>query len=167
MQVSTDEVYGSLGLDGQFCEDSPYRPNSPYSASKAAGDHLANAWFVTYGLPVLVSSCSNNYGCFQHPEKLIPTVLRHSRAGSHVPVYGDGGTRRDWLNVEDHVDGLLRLYERGRVGDKYLFGARAEVANVALVEMLCRIVDRLKPRPQGGSYAAQISFVDDRPGHDF
>jgi len=167
VQVSTDEVYGSLGCDGLFCEDSPYRPNSPYSASKAAGDHLANAWFVTYGLPVLVSNCSNNYGRFQHPEKLIPTVLRHALAGSPIPVYGDGSNCRDWLYVDDHVDGLLRLRERGRPGDKYLFGGRADVSNIALVEMLCRILDRLKPRRQGGSYADQISFVADRPGHDF
>ncbi len=167
VQVSTDEVYGSLGRDGHFCEDTPYRPNSPYSASKAAGDHLANAWFVTYGLPVLVSNCSNNYGRFQHPEKLIPTVLRHALAGSAIPVYGDGSNCRDWLNVEDHVEGLLRLRERGRPGEKYLFGARADVANLALVKMLCGILDRLRPRPDGTSYAAQISFVDDRPGHDF
>ena len=167
LQVSTDEVYGSLGRDGHFCEDTPYRPNSPYSASKAAGDHLANAWFVTYGLPVLVSNCSNNYGRFQHPEKLVPTVLRHALAGSAIPVYGDGSNCRDWLNVEDHVEGLLRLRERGRPGEKYLFGARADVANLALVKMLCGILDRLRPRPDGTSYAAQISFVDDRPGHDF
>ena len=167
MQVSTDEVYGSLGSEGHFCEDSPYRPNSPYAASKAAGDHLANAWFVTYGLPVLVSNCSNNYGPFQHPEKLIPTVLRHALAFSPIPVYGDGRNCRDWLYVDDHIDGLLRLYERGRPGEKYLFGARADVNNVALVETLCGILDRFKPRAQGGSYASQISFVDDRPGHDF
>jgi len=167
VQVSTDEVYGSLGREGRFCEDTPYRPNSPYSASKAAGDHLANAWFVTYGLPVLVSNCSNNYGPFQHPEKLIPTVLRHALAGSPIPVYGDGSNCRDWLHVEDHVDALLRLGQRGRPGQKYLFGARADLPNLALVETLCGILDRLRPRADGARYSAQIRFVDDRPGHDF
>jgi dTDP-glucose 4,6-dehydratase len=167
IHVSTDEVYGSLGHEGMFCEDSPYRPNSPYSASKAAADHLAHAWFVTYGLPVTVSNCSNNYGPFQHPEKLIPTVLRHALMGSPVPVYGNGKNRRDWLHVDDHVDGLMRVYERGQPGEKYLFGGRAEIANLELVQILCRILDRLKPRSSGGGYSDLISFVADRPGHDF
>jgi len=166
VQVSTDEVYGSLADEGRFHEDSPYRPNSPYSASKAAADHLAQAWFVTYGLPVIVSNCSNNYGPYQHPEKLIPTVLRHAISGSAIPLYGEGRNRRDWLHVEDHVDGLLCLEASGRPGERYLFGSGADVANIDLVMMLCGILDRLVPRG-GGSYAAQISFVTDRPGHDF
>src|SRR5262249_41059780 len=126
-----------------------------------------NAWFVTYGLPVLVSNCSNNYGPYQHPEKLVPTVLRHALAGAPIPIYGDGTNCRDWLHVEDHVEGLLRLCEHGRPGEKYLLGGRADVANNALVEMLCGILDRLKPRADGAAYRTQISFVDDRPGHDF
>jgi len=167
VHVSTDEVYGSLGDDGLFREDSPYRPNSPYSASKAAADHLARAWFATYGLPVIVSNCSNNYGPYQHPEKLIPTVLRHALRESEIPVYGDGRNRRDWLHVDDHVDGLLQLFAHGRPGESYLFGGRAEIANLDLVRTLCRILDRQRARPSGGSYADLIAFVADRPGHDF
>lgn len=167
VHVSTDEVYGSLGEDGQFREESPYRPNSPYSASKAAGDHLARAWFSTYRLPVIVSNCTNNYGPYQHPEKLIPTVLRHALIGAAIPVYGEGRHRRDWLHVDDHVDGLLRLFSHGRPGESYLFGGRSEIANLELVQLLCRMLDRLKPRGTGGSYTEQIGFVADRPGHDF
>lgn len=166
VHASTDEVYGSLNDVGRIHENSPYRPSSPYSASKAAADHLARAWYVTYGLPVIVSNCSNNYGPYQHPEKLIPTVLRHALASSAIPIYGEGRNRRDWLHVDDHVDGLLRLFNRGRPGESYLFGGRAETANLDLVQRLCRILDRLKPRAFGGSYAEQISFVADRPGHD-
>jgi dTDP-glucose 4,6-dehydratase len=125
LQVSTDEVYGSLGPDGYFVETTAYAPNSPYSASKAAGDHLARAWFTTYGLPVIVSNCSNNYGAFQHPEKLIPTIIRNALNGSPIPIYGDGQNRRDWLNVEDHVAGLLAVLERGKPGESYNFGGRA------------------------------------------
>jgi dTDP-glucose 4,6-dehydratase len=167
IQVSTDEVYGSLGPEGLFSESSPYQPNSPYSASKASADHLAHAWFVTYGLPAVVTNCSNNYGPYQHPEKLIPTMLRHALAGSPIPIYGSGSNRRDWLHVDDHVDGLLRAFDRARPGEKYLFGGRAEIANVDLAHKVCTVLDALKPRSDGRSYADQISFVTDRPGHDF
>jgi dTDP-glucose 4,6-dehydratase len=167
IQVSTDEVYGSLGHTGLFSEDSPYRPNSPYSASKAAGDHLARAWHVSYGLPTIVSHCANNYGPFQHAEKLIPTVLRHALAGRPIPVYGDGRNRRDWLYVDDHVAGLMLAAERGNPGRHYLFGGRAEIANIDLVSIVCGILDLQKPCSGGGSYADQISLVTDRPGHDF
>jgi dTDP-glucose 4,6-dehydratase len=167
IQVSTDEVHGSLGPDGRFDENSPYRPNSPYSSSKAAADHLCRAWFATYRLPVVISICSNNYGPYQHPEKLIPTVLRHALAGTEIPVYGDGRHRRDWLHVDDHVDGLLRLYERGRPGETYLFGGRIDIANLDLVRMLCGALDYLTPSGNGKCHADRISFVADRPGHDF
>jgi dTDP-glucose 4,6-dehydratase len=130
IQISTDEVYGSLGRDGHFVETTPYAPNSPYSASKASGDHLARAWHATYGLPVLVTNCSNNYGPFQHPEKLIPTIIRNALDGTAIPIYGDGQNRRDWLHVDDHVAGLFAALERGVPGESYNFGGRAEVANL-------------------------------------
>ena len=167
IQVSTDEVYGSLGEDDFFTEDSPYRPNSPYSASKAAGDHLARAWYVSYGLPTIVSHCTNNYGPFQHAEKLIPTVLRHAIAGRSIPVYGDGRNRRDWLYVDDHAAGLMLVGLRGRPGRHYLFGGRSEIANIDLVRIVCDILDRKKPCGGKRTYADQISLVTDRPGHDF
>jgi dTDP-glucose 4,6-dehydratase len=167
VQVSTDEVYGSLGETGLFTEDSPYRPNSPYSASKAAADHLARAWRVSYGLPTVVSHCTNNYGPFQHAEKLIPTVLRHAMAGRPIPVYGDGRNRRDWLHVDDHAAGLLLVARRGKPGRDYLFGGRSEIANVDLVRLLCDILDRQQLRGGGRNYAEQITLVSDRPGHDF
>ena len=167
VQVSTDEVYGSLGETGLFTEQSPYRPNSPYSASKAAGDNLVRAWHASYGLPTIVSRCTNNYGPFQHAEKLIPTVLRHAMANRPIPVYGDGRNRRDWLHVDDHAAGLMLVGRHGRPGRNYLFGARAEIANIDLARMICTMLDRQKPRSGGGSYADQISLVADRPGHDY
>jgi dTDP-glucose 4,6-dehydratase len=167
VQVSTDEVYGSLGETGLFTEDSPYRPNSPYAASKAAGDHLARAWHVSHGLPTMVSHCTNNYGPYQHAEKLIPTVLRHAIAGDPIPVYGDGRNRRDWLHVDDHVAGLMLVGERGEPGRDYLFGGRSEIANIDLVRTICGIVDRQRPNGDGHSSADLISLVTDRPGHDF
>jgi dTDP-glucose 4,6-dehydratase len=167
IQVSTDEVYGSLGDGGLFTEQSLYRPNSPYSASKAAGDHLARAWRVSYGLPTIVSHCSNNYGPFQHAEKLIPTVLRNAIAGQAIPVYGDGRNRRDWLYIEDHVAGLMLAAECGMPGRDYLFGGRAEIANIDLVHIVCGILDQQKPCRGGLNYTDQISLVTDRPGHDF
>jgi dTDP-glucose 4,6-dehydratase len=165
VHVSTDEVYGSLGATGQFSEATAYAPNSPYSASKAAADHFARAWHRTYGLPVLITNCSNNYGPFQHPEKLIPTVLRTALAGLPIPVYGRGVNVRDWLFVEDHVAGLLAVAGNGRDGEKYNMGGAAELSNLELVRRLCGLLDAKHPKAEG-SYADQVAFVADRPGHD-
>ncbi|MDP3959457.1 MAG: dTDP-glucose 4,6-dehydratase [Pseudorhodobacter sp.] len=162
--VSTDEVYGSLGATGQFSETSPYAPNSPYSASKAASDHLVRAWHQTYGLPVLITNCSNNYGPFHFPEKLIPVVILNALAGKAIPVYGSGANVRDWLFVEDHADALLAVLARGTVGRSYNIGGENEVRNLDLVRMICAILDRARPRE--APYADQIAFVTDRPGHD-
>jgi dTDP-glucose 4,6-dehydratase len=164
VQVSTDEVYGSLGPDGRFREDTPYDPSSPYSASKAASDHLAQAWQRTYGLPVIVSNCSNNYGPCQFPEKLIPLTILKALAGEALPVYGDGANVRDWLHVDDHAAGLIALIERGRPGERYNFGGDSERTNLAVVEEICRVLDRIVPaaRPRRDL----ITFVADRPGHD-
>ena len=164
--VSTDEVYGSLGPEGAFTEESPYAPSSPYSASKAAADHLATAWARTYGLPVILTNCSNNYGPFQFPEKLIPLAIVRALAGEAIPVYGQGRNRRDWLHVEDHVRGLCRALEAGEPGRRYNFGGAAERANIEVVETICRLLDRLAPMPGGRSHASLIRFVEDRPGHD-
>jgi dTDP-glucose 4,6-dehydratase len=163
--ISTDEVFGSLERTGTFHEASPYRPNSPYSASKAASDHLVRAWHHTYGLPTIVSNCSNNYGPYQFPEKLIPLMIIRALSGQSLPIYGDGSNVRDWVHVEDHVDGLLAVLMHGQVGESYNIGGNAEVTNLDLVKALCRILDELSP----GSYAyeSQITFVFDRPGHDF
>jgi dTDP-glucose 4,6-dehydratase len=165
LQVSTDEVYGSLGATGKFSESSQLRPNSPYSASKAAGDHLARAWCETFGLPVVTTHCSNNYGPRQHPEKLIPNMIRCALAGKPLPVYGDGKNIRDWIHVEDHCEGLWLALERGTPGESYDFGGDAEVENITLVKQICALLDRKRPK-QGGSYAQQIAFVADRLGHD-
>ena len=164
VHVSTDEVYGSLGAEGRFHEMSPYQPSSPYSASKAASDHLAHAWYKTYGLPVIVSNCSNNYGPYQFPEKLIPLCILNALEGKPLPVYGTGSNVRDWLYVEDHADGLLTLLERGKPGDKYNFGGDSEHTNLAVVELICDILDRVVPSSQ--SRRSLITFVTDRPGHD-
>ncbi|MBI3631005.1 MAG: dTDP-glucose 4,6-dehydratase [Candidatus Sungbacteria bacterium] len=166
LQVSTDEVYGSLGPTGAFSETTAMKPNSPYSASKAAGDHLARAWHKTYGLPVLVTNCSNNYGPRQHPEKLIPHMITCALSGKPLPVYGDGKNVRDWIHVEDHCAGVALALEKGAVGETYCFGGQAEEANLNLVNQLCAILDELRPRSGGGSYASQITFVTDRLGHD-
>jgi dTDP-glucose 4,6-dehydratase len=164
LHVSTDEVYGELGATGSFTEGSPYRPSSPYAASKAAADHLARAWHRTYGLPLLLSNCSNNYGPYQFPEKLIPLMVLNAVAGKPLPVYGRGANIRDWLHVEDHAAALRRIMAAGRVGETYLIGARAEMPNLAMVETLCRLLDaRL---PAGAPHARRIAFVPDRPGHD-
>ncbi len=165
VQVSTDEVFGSVG-DGAFTEESRYAPNSPYAASKAAGDHLARAWHRTHGLPVIVTNCTNNYGPRQHAEKLIPTVLRHALEGAPVPIYGTGANVRDWLHVEDHARGLEAVMLRGRPGATYLFGGRTERDNLTLARALCALLDTAVPRPGGASYLELISFVADRPGHD-
>lgn len=166
IHISTDEVYGSLGVTGHFTELSPYRPNSPYSASKASSDHLANAWHKTYGLPVLISNCSNNYGPYQFPEKLIPHCVIRALAGETLPVYGRGQNIRDWLHVEDHVTALIAVATRGRPGEKYNIGGHQERRNIEVVEAICAALDEL--RPLGiGSYRDRIAFVTDRPGHDF
>jgi dTDP-glucose 4,6-dehydratase len=162
--VSTDEVYGSLGETGQFTETTCYDPRSPYSASKAASDHLVRAWGETYGLPILVTNCSNNYGPYHFPEKLIPVVILRALAGEPIPVYGDGGNVRDWLYVEDHVDALLTVLARGAVGRSYNIGGENEATNIDLVRMICAQLDRL--RPEGAPHDRLISFVTDRPGHD-
>ena len=162
--ISTDEVYGSLGAEGKFTETTPYDPRSPYSASKAGSDHLVRAWAETYGLPVLVTNCSNNYGPFHFPEKLIPVVILNALAGKPIPVYGDGGNVRDWLYVEDHADALLTVLARGKVGRSYNIGGENEARNIDLVHMICAELDRL--RPGGAPHARLITFVTDRPGHD-
>ncbi len=164
LQVSTDEVYGELGPTGQFDDESRYRPSSPYSASKAGADHLARAWHRTYGLPVLVSNCSNNYGPYQFPEKLIPLTVLNALAGKELPVYGQGQNIRDWLHVDDHVAALQRVVSQGRIGETYLIGGRAEVRNIDLVTVICGLLDAR--RPEGAPHARLIAFVADRPGHD-
>ena len=167
-QVSTDEVFGDLESAGFFTESSPYLPSSPYSASKAAADHLVRAWHRTYGLPVLVTNCSNNYGPYHFPEKLIPLIILNALEGKPLPVYGDGSNVRDWLYVEDHARGLRTVLERGQPGETYLLGGQAPTTNLQIVEMICGILDRLAPdRPQGiKRYGDLIEFVSDRPGHD-
>ena len=166
LHVSTDEVYGSLGDTGLFTETTPYDPHSPYSASKAASDHLARAWADTYGLPVVVTNCSNNYGPFQFPEKLIPVVILKALRGDPIPVYGKGENIRDWLYVEDHAEALLAAVSTGTPGQTYNIGGDNERRNIDLVRLLCGILDELRPRTDGKKYAEQITFVTDRPGHD-
>ncbi len=162
--VSTDEVFGSLGATGLFSEDTPYDPRSPYSASKAASDHLVRAWGETYGLPVVLSNCSNNYGPYHFPEKLIPVVILNALAGKAIPVYGKGENIRDWLFVEDHAEALLCVLQKGRVGRSYNIGGGNEVKNIDLVRMICAILDARRPGP--APYADLITHVTDRPGHD-
>lgn len=164
--ISTDEVFGSLGPTGLFTEDTPYDPRSPYSASKAASDHLVSAWGHTYGLPVLVTNCSNNYGPYHFPEKMIPLMIVKALADETLPVYGRGENVRDWLFVDDHVRALQTVFERGAPGRRYTIGGNAERRNIDVVETLCATLDRLRPRGDGRSYAEQIGFVADRPGHD-
>ncbi len=164
LHVSTDEVYGSLGPDGLFTETTPYDPSSPYSASKAASDHLAKAWHRTYGLPVVVSNCSNNYGPYHFPEKLIPLNILNALEGKPLPVYGDGSNVRDWLHVEDHARALHLICSRGRPGETYNVGGRNERSNIAVVRRICDIMDAL--RPAGAPHDRLITFVTDRPGHD-
>lgn len=162
--VSTDEVFGSLGETGQFHEDTPYDPRSPYSASKASSDHLVRAWGETYGLPVVLTNCSNNYGPFHFPEKLIPVVILNALAGKPLPIYGKGENVRDWLFVEDHADALLTVLEKGRLGQSYNIGGENEARNIDIVRKICAILDDL--RPQRTPYEELITFVSDRPGHD-
>ena len=162
--ISTDEVFGTLGETGQFTEDTPYAPNSPYSASKASSDHLVRAWHETYGLPVVMTNCSNNYGPFHFPEKLIPVVILNALAGKPIPVYGKGENVRDWLFVEDHADALLTVVARGEVGRSYNIGGENEASNIALVRMICALLD--EARPDAAPHDRLITFVTDRPGHD-
>jgi dTDP-glucose 4,6-dehydratase len=165
--VSTDEVYGSLApTTPAFTETHPYEPNSPYSASKTASDHLVRAWFHTYGLPVVTTNCSNNYGPYHFPEKLIPLVILNAINGKPLPIYGDGQQVRDWLYVGDHCAAIRAVLAKGRLGETYNIGGWNEKANLEVVNTICQILDALKPRADGGSYATQITFVKDRPGHD-
>jgi dTDP-glucose 4,6-dehydratase len=166
VHVSTDEVFGSLGSEGFFNESTPYDPRSPYSASKASSDHLVRAYGHTYGLPVLVTNCSNNYGPYQFPEKLIPLVTNRAIRNKPLPVYGDGCNIRDWLFVEDHCEALLKVLEAGKQGDTYAIGGHSEKTNIQIVRSICAILDELHPRDDGKSYTEQITFVPDRPGHD-
>jgi len=162
--ISTDEVYGTLGATGLFTEDTPYAPNSPYSASKAASDHLVRAWHETYGLPVVVTNCSNNYGPYHFPEKLIPVIILRALAGQPVPIYGKGENVRDWLYVEDHANALLTVLQNGEVGRTYNIGGENEATNIDIARKVCAILDRAIPKDR--PHADQITFVDDRPGHD-
>lgn len=164
--VSTDEVYGELGEFGQFTETTPYAPNSPYSASKASSDMLVRAWGRTFDVPFVISNCSNNYGPYQHPEKLIPVVILNCISGRPIPVYGAGSNVRDWLYVDDHAEALLTVMERGEIGETYNIGGDAEMANIDLVRTICTILDEESPAADGRPYAEMIEFVTDRPGHD-
>jgi dTDP-glucose 4,6-dehydratase len=167
LHVSTDEVYGHLGPDGAFTEATAYDPSSPYSASKAASDHLAMAWHRTYGLPVLLSNCSNNYGPYHFPEKLVPLMITNALLGRLLPVYGDGQNVRDWLFVEDHARALFSVVQKGRPGEGYNIGARSERSNISVVQAICDHLDAQRPRRDGTSYREGVRFVEDRPGHDF
>lgn len=167
LHVSTDEVYGTLAKDDPpFAETNPYEPNSPYSASKAASDHLVRAWHHTYGLPVLTTNCSNNYGPYHFPEKLIPLMIVNALAGKHLPVYGDGMQVRDWLYVKDHCSAIRRVLEDGRAGETYNVGGWNEKPNIEIVRTVCALLEELRPKADGRIYTAQITFVQDRPGHD-
>jgi len=164
--ISTDEVFGTLDDDGFFTEETPYDPHSPYSASKASSDHLVRAWHDTYGLPVIVTNCSNNYGPYHYPEKLIPLVILKALAGETLPVYGKGLNVRDWLFVEDHARALTTVFEKGVIGQSYIIGGRAERTNIDVVNRICETLDEVRPRADGKSYKEQIGYVTDRPGHD-
>jgi dTDP-glucose 4,6-dehydratase len=174
VQISTDEVFGSLGATGSFTEETPYTPSSPYSASKAAADHLARAWRQTYQLPVIITNCSNNFGPYQFPEKLVPLMILNALEGRPLPIYGDGGNIRDWLFVEDHCEGVLLALERGRPGEKYNIGGRSERTNLQVVDLICDLLERETPASSNpalsgkgiGSYRDLKTFVADRPGHD-
>lgn len=166
LHVSTDEVFGSLGPEGHFSENTPYDPRSPYSASKASSDHLVRAYFHTYGLPAVVTNCSNNYGPFQFPEKLIPLMINNAIRGKKLPVYGDGGNIRDWLYVGDHCSALLAVLGKGKTGETYTIGGSSERTNLQIVTLLCGILDEIQPGENGKSFSELITFVPDRPGHD-
>ena len=166
IQVSTDEVFGTLGDEGKFTENTPYAPNSPYSASKAGGDLLARAWFHTYKLPVLITNCSNNYGPKQYPEKLIPLMIQHALTGQLLPVYGEGLNVRDWIHVEDHCSGVLLALDKGKPGESYCFGGNSERRNIDVVKSICALLEKKRPRAKG-KYEDLITFVEDRKGHDW
>ena len=166
LHISTDEVYGSLGDTGFFTEETPYAPNSPYSASKASSDHLVRAWFHTYGFPVLTTNCSNNYGPRQFPEKLIPLIIHNALAGKPLPIYGDGKNIRDWLYVEDHCRALYKVMTKGLCGETYNIGGNHEMQNIQIVKSICALLDEMRPKTDGTKYESQITFVKDRPGHD-
>jgi len=166
LHISTDEVYGSLGASGLFTEESPYAPNSPYAASKAASDHFVRAYHRTYGLPTLTINCSNNYGPYQFPEKLIPLAIRKALAGEQIPIYGDGGNVRDWLYVEDHCRAITSILERGRIGSTYNVGGKNERTNLQVIRTVCTLLDKLVPNSPFVPHASLIAFVTDRPGHD-
>ncbi len=166
VHVSTDEVFGALGAEGMFTEDSPYRPTSPYSASKAASDHLARAWYHTYGVPTIVTNCSNNYGPFQFPEKLIPVIVLNALNGRPIPIYGTGTNVRDWLFVDDHARALGLVLRGGRAGETYTIGGKNERSNLELVQEICTLLDELLPDSPHAPHASLVSFVTDRPGHD-
>ena len=167
IHISTDEVYGSLGHKGKFSESTPYSPSSPYSASKASSDHLAKAWHQTYDLPVIVTNCSNNYGPYQFPEKLIPLIISNCLSNKELPIYGDGLNIRDWIYVDDHCRGVFAVLCNGKIGETYNIGGNQELTNIALVEKICEILDEIKPLKANNSYKDLIIFVKDRPGHDF
>jgi dTDP-glucose 4,6-dehydratase len=167
VQISTDEVFGSLGDTGQFTEESAYDPRSPYSASKAAADHLVSAWHHTYGLPTITTYCTNNFGPYQYSEKLIPYLVHRALADKTLPIYGDGSNVRDWIYVEDHVSGVMQALDRGIPGGRYAFGGGNERSNLALAREICQILDEVVPRSDGASYTSQIALVTDRLGHDY
>ena len=167
IHISTDEVYGDLDDNGYFTENTPYNPSSPYSASKASSDHLARAWNRTYGLPVIITNCSNNYGASQFPEKLIPLMIINCLDWKPLPVYGDGQNVRDWLFVDDHCNAIKKVYENGRIGETYNIGGNNEIKYIDIVNIICSVLDNLKPSDNGKSYSELITFVEDRPGHDF
>jgi len=164
--ISTDEVYGSLGDEGEFTEETPYAPNSPYSASKAASDHLVRAWHETFDLPVIMTNCSNNYGPYQFPEKLIPVLILNAKAGNKLPIYGKGENIRDWLYIEDHVSALYTVLTKGKIGEKYNIGGNSELKNIDVAKAVCSILDELLPNSSHAPHEDLIEFVKDRPGHD-
>jgi len=166
LHISTDEVFGSLGKEGFFNEETPYNPRSPYSASKASSDHLVRAWYHTFGLPTLITNCSNNYGPYQFPEKLIPVVILHAINRKQIPVYGKGDNIRDWLYVEDHVRAMLKVLEFGKIGETYNIGGKNEKTNLEIIHTICNILDRISPLTKAEKYSSLITFVQDRPGHD-
>ena len=167
LHVSTDEVFGSLESEGVFTETTPYDPNSPYSASKAGSDHLTRAWNRTYGLPTIITNCSNNYGPYQFPEKLIPLIIANCINEKHLPVYGKGLNVRDWLYVKDHCDAIDTVLQQGQIGETYNIGGNNEIRNIDIVKTICSILDELRPRVTGKPYNELITYVKDRPGHDF
>jgi dTDP-D-glucose 4,6-dehydratase len=167
LHISTDEVYGSLGSDGKFLESTPYDPSSPYSASKAGSDHLVRAWNRTYGLPTLITNCSNNYGPYQFPEKLIPLIIINCLNDKPLPIYGKGANVRDWLYVKDHCEAISYVLNNGEIGQTYNIGGDNEIKNIDVVKTICSILDDILPKQDGNSYSELISFVKDRPGHDF